>query len=255
MQEPETRPKLSLLEAIIPVASLILLVVLSYYLFGDAGANGPNQVGMVVATMVAVFIAWRRGYTLHELSDAAIASVSSGIGAIFILFAVGALIGTWAMSGTLVTMVYYGLQILNPSYFYVSAAAIAALLAVGIGSSWTVIGTVGIGLMGISDAMGLNSAITTGAVISGAYFGDTVSPLSDSVNLAAGVGNVDLNEHIRRTGQMSAVSWRSPLRSSGLWAAGKAISTRRTSWRSWTATSTARLFSSCRLSSSSRLRC
>jgi Na+:H+ antiporter, NhaC family len=186
VSETDQRQTLSLVEAIIPVASLIVLVALSYYLFGDAGAKGPNQVGMVVATMIAVFIGWRRGYTLHELGEAAIASVSSGIGAIFILFAVGALIGTWAMSGTLVAMVYYGLKILNPNYFYVTAAAIAALVAVGIGSSWTVIGTVGIGLMGISEAMGLDPAITAGAVVSGAYFGDTVSPLSDSANLAAG---------------------------------------------------------------------
>ena len=204
MADSETRPQLSLVEAIVPVASLILLVGLSYYLFGDGGANGPNQVGMVVATMIAVVVGWRRGHTLHELSDAAIASVSSGMSAIFILFAVGALIGTWAMSGTLVAMVYYGLQILNPAYFYVSAAAIAAVISFGIGSSWTVVGTVGIGLIGISDAMDLDPAITAGAIISGAYFGDTVSPLSDSANLAAGVANVDLYTHIRRTGLIAA---------------------------------------------------
>lgn len=204
MADQGTRPPLSLIEAIIPVASLILLVGLSYYLFKDGGASGPNQVAMVVAAMIAVFLGWRRGYTLHELSEAAVASVSSGIGAIFILFAVGALIGTWAMSGTLVTMVYYGLKILNPAYFYVSAVAITAAVSVGIGSSWTTAGTVGIGLMGISDAMGLDPAITAGAIISGAYFGDTVSPLSDSANLAAGVGDVDLYTHIRRTGLIAA---------------------------------------------------
>ena len=203
---PETRPQLSLIEAIIPVASLIVLVGLSYYLFRDGGAYGPNQVAMVVATMIAVFLGWRRGYTLQELNEAAVASVSSGLGAIFILFAVGALIGTWAMSGTLVAMVYYGLEILNPNYFYVSAAAIAGVISFGIGSSWTVVGTVGIGLMGIARAMGLDPAITAGAVISGAYFGDTTSPLSDSANLAAGIGNVNLYAHIRRTGLMAAVA-------------------------------------------------
>jgi NhaC family Na+:H+ antiporter len=204
MAEPGTRPPLSLIEAIIPVASLIALVGLSYYLFRDGGAKGPNQVAMVVAAMIAVFIGWRRGHTLHELSDAAVASVSSGLGAIFILFAVGALIGTWAMSGTLVAMVFYGLQILSPSSFYLSAAAIAAVISLSIGSSWTVAGTVGIGLMGIAQAMDLDPAIAAGAVISGAYFGDTVSPLSDSANLAAGVGNVNLYSHIRRTGLLSA---------------------------------------------------
>jgi len=201
---PAQKASLSLIEAIIPVASLILLVGLSYYLFRDGGADGPSQVGMVVATMIAAFIGWRRGHTLHELNEAAVASVSSGIGAIFILFAVGALIGTWAMSGTLIAMVYYGLEILNPSYFYVSTAAIAAVISFGIGSSWTVVGTVGIGFMGISRAMDLDPAITAGAVISGAYFGDTVSPLSDSANLAAGVADVDLYTHVRRTGLIAA---------------------------------------------------
>src|SRR5271155_5053723 len=155
MSDLDERPPLSLIEAIIPIASLIVLVAVAYYLFRDAGANGPNQVGMTVATMIAAFLAWRRGYTLHELGEAAIASVGSGIGAIFILFAVGGLIGTWAMSGTLVAMVYYGLQILNPNYFYMTAAAICAVVSCGIGSSWTVVGTIGIGLMGISTNMGL----------------------------------------------------------------------------------------------------
>jgi NhaC family Na+:H+ antiporter len=197
MTDADQRPAPSVLEAAIPVASLIVLVGLSYYLFGDAGAGGPNQVALIVATMIAVVLARRRGYTLHELGEAAITSVESGLGAIFILFAVGGLIGTWAMSGTLVAMVYYGLQILNPNYFYVTAAAICAVVSFGIGSSWTVAGTIGIGLMGISANMGLDPAITAGAVISGAYFGDTTSPLSDSANLAAGVGNANLYDHIR----------------------------------------------------------
>jgi Na+:H+ antiporter, NhaC family len=197
MTTPDQRRAPSLVEAAIPVASLILLVGLSFYLFGDAGAGGPNQVALIVATMVAVLLGWRRGYTLHELGEAAVASVESGLGAIFILFAVGALIGTWAMSGTLLAMVYYGLQILNPNYFYVTTAAICAVVSFGIGSSWTVAGTIGIGLMGISVNMGLDPAITAGAIISGAYFGDTTSPLSDSANLAAGVGGANLYDHIR----------------------------------------------------------
>ena len=204
--EPTERPRPSLLEAIIPIASLILLVALSYYLFRDAGAKGPNQVGLVIAAMIALFLGWRRGYTVQELGDAAIASVSSGIGAIFILFAVVALIGTWAMSGSLVTMVFYGLKILSPNFFYITAAAIAAAISYGIGSSWTLVGTVGIGLMGVSAAMNLNPAVTAGAVISGAYFGDTASPLSDSANLAAGVADVDLYTHLRQVSLISIVA-------------------------------------------------
>ncbi|MFO1413872.1 MAG: Na+/H+ antiporter NhaC [Burkholderiales bacterium] len=199
MKRPDTPQPPSLTEAAIPVASLILLVALSFILFGDAGAGGPNQVALVVATMIAVFIGWRRGHSVAALGEAATASVSSGIGAIFILFAVGALIGTWAMSGTLVAMVYYGLQLLSPNYFYVTACAICAIVSASIGSSWTVVGTIGIGFMGIAANMGLNPAIAAGAVISGAYFGDKSSPLSDSANLAAAAAGVGLYEHIRET--------------------------------------------------------
>jgi len=196
---PDTPQPLTLTEAIIPVASLILFVALSYYLFGDGGAGGPNQVALTVATMIAVLVAWRRGHSLDALRDAAIASVGSGVGAIFILFAVGALIGTWALSGTLVAMVYYGLQLLSPNFFYLTTCAICAVVSFSIGSSWTTVGTIGVGLMGIALNMDLSPAITAGAVISGAYLGDTTSPLSDSANLAAAAGGVDLYRHIRET--------------------------------------------------------
>jgi len=206
MKRPDTPEPVTLTEAIIPVASLVVLVGLSYYLFGDGGAGGPNQVGLVVATMIAVFIGWRRGHSLPSLGEAAVASVSTGIGAIFILFAVGALIGTWALSGTLVAMVYYGLRLLSPNYFYVTAAAICAVVSVSIGSSWTVAGTIGIGLMGIAQGMGLNPAVAAGAIISGAYFGDKSSPLSDSANLAAAASGAQLYPHLRETLLTSAVS-------------------------------------------------
>jgi NhaC family Na+:H+ antiporter len=206
MTRPDSPQPLSLLEAAIPVTSLIVLVGLSYFLFGDGGAVGPNQVAIVVATMVAVFIGWRRGHSLESLGKAAADSVATGIGAIFILLAVGGLIGTWALSGTLVAMVYYGLQLLSPNYFFVTACAICAIVSASIGSSWTVVGTIGVGFMGIAASMGLNPAIAAGAVISGAYFGDKSSPLSDSANLAAAAAGVDLYQHIRETLLTSIVS-------------------------------------------------
>jgi NhaC family Na+:H+ antiporter len=199
MKRPDTPQPLTLPEAAIPVASLIVLVGLSYFLFGDAGAVGPNQVAIVIATMIALFIGWRRGHAVEAMGKAAIDSVATGIGAIFILFAVGGLIGTWAMSGTLVAMVYYGLQLLSPDYFFVTACAICAIVSASIGSSWTVVGTIGVGFMGIATSMDLNPAIAAGAVISGAYFGDKSSPLSDSANLAAAAAGVDLYQHIRET--------------------------------------------------------
>ncbi len=189
----------TLLEALVPVVALVLLVGLSFFLFGDAGAKGPNQVALIVATMVAVAMAVLHGYRIADLTDAAVASVSSGIGAIFILFAVGALIGTWALSGTLLAMVYYGLRLLDPGSFYLTACALAAVVSFSIGSSWTVVGTIGVGLMGIAANMGLDPAIAAAAIISGAYFGDTTSPLSDSANLAAASAGAGLYDHIRET--------------------------------------------------------
>ncbi|TFU01411.1 Na+/H+ antiporter NhaC [Polymorphobacter arshaanensis] len=199
MIRPKQPEPLSLPEAAIPVVALIALVGLSYFLFGDGGAGGPNQVALVIATMIAVFIGWRRGHAVDELGKAASDSVATGIGAIFILFAVGALIGTWALSGTLVAMVYYGLQLLSPNYFYFTACAISAVVAFSIGSSWTVVGTIGVGFMGIAVSMDLNPAIAAGAIISGAYFGDKSSPLSDSANLSAAAAGVPLYTHIRET--------------------------------------------------------
>jgi len=206
MSQVEDIEPLNLLEAVIPVASLVVLVALSFFLFGDAGSGGPNQVAMVMATLIAVFIAWRRGHSLKSLHAAAATSVSSGIGAIFILFAVGALIGTWALSGTLVAMVYYGLQLLNPNYFYVTTALICAIVSSSIGSSWTTAGTIGVGFMGIAVNMNLDPAISAAAIISGAYFGDTTSPLSDSTNLAAGTAGVGLYDHIRETSITSGLA-------------------------------------------------
>src|SRR5512145_273111 len=188
---------LTMTEAAIPIVALIVLVGLSFHLFGDAGAKGPNQVALVLAGMIALAIGRRAGFTLEQLREAAIASVGTGVGAIFILFAVGALTGAWAMSGTLMAMVYYGLQILSPHYFYMTTAIICGIVAFSIGSSWTVAATIGIGLVGIAVNMELSPAVTAGAVISGAYFGDKSSPLSDTANLAAAVAGAGLYQHLR----------------------------------------------------------
>jgi len=189
----------SLVDACIPVAALIVLLATSYLLFGEKAAQGPNQVALVFCGLIASGVAVKNGMPWSGLRQAVIDGVASALSAIFILLAVGALIGTWALSGTIVAMVYYGLEMLSPHYFYASAAAICAVVAVGIGSSWTVAGTIGIGLIGVAANMGLSPAITAGAVISGAYFGDKTSPLSDTVNLAAASAGSDLYEHIRES--------------------------------------------------------
>ena len=192
--------------ALVPVVALVGLLGLSFFLFGDAAASGPNQVALVFCSVVAIFVAWWHGHSIADLRDAGVASVTTGLPAIFILLSVGALIGTWALSGTLVTMVYYGVMILNPDYFYMTACLICLVVAVSIGSSWTVAGTLGIGLMGIAKEMGLDPAITAGAVISGAYFGDKLSPVSGTANLACAAAGANLYEHVRESLWTSGVS-------------------------------------------------
>ena len=196
---PDTPMPLGLAAALVPVLALVCLLGLSFFLFGDAAAAGPNQVALVFCALVATYVAWRHGHTVEALRDAAVASVTTGLSAIFILLAVGALIGTWALSGTLIAMVYYGLQLLNPDYFYMTSCVICAVVALSIGSSWTVAGTIGIGLMGVAQKMGLDPAITAGAIISGAYFGDKSSPLSDTANLACAAAGSDLYDHVRES--------------------------------------------------------
>jgi NhaC family Na+:H+ antiporter len=193
----------SLFDALVAVLALIVLVSASFLLFGDEAAFGPNQVALTLAATLAAGIAWKNGHAWDDIRKAVVDGIASALPAIFILFAVGALIGTWAMSGTLVAMVYYALGILSPNYFYLSACIICALVATSIGSSWTVIATIGLGLMGVADQMNLSPFVTAGAVISGAYFGDKSSPLSDTLNLAAAAAGAQVFDHIRasfRTG-------------------------------------------------------
>lgn len=193
----------TLLDALVAIGALIGLVAASFLLFGDRAAFGPNQVALTLAATLAAGIAWKNGHRWGDIRKAVVDGVASALPAVFILFAVGALIGTWAMSGTLVAMVYHALGILSPNYFYLSTCIICALIATSIGSSWTVVATIGLGLMGVAAQMDLSPAITAGAVISGAYFGDKSSPLSDTLNLAAAAAGAPVFDHIRaslRTG-------------------------------------------------------
>ncbi|HXV23968.1 MAG TPA: Na+/H+ antiporter NhaC family protein [Alphaproteobacteria bacterium] len=199
--QPARRP--SLLDALIPVGGLIVLLALSFYLYGADASQGPNQIALVFAAVLATLISFKNGRPWASIRAGAVEGVSSGLAAIFILLGVGALIGTWAMSGTILAMVYYGLQLLSPQYFYASAALICAVVATAIGSSWTVAGTIGIGLMGIAATMELSLAITAGAVISGAYFGDKTSPLSDTANLAVAAAGSEIFSHIKESLRIS----------------------------------------------------
>lgn len=189
----------SLLDALIPAFALIGLLALSFILFGDAASSGPNQVALLFCGIIAAGIGFKNGMSWEGIRQGVVDGIATGLPAILILLAVGALIGTWALSGTIVAMVYYGLQILNPNYFYATTALICAVIGFSIGSSWTVAGTIGIGLMGVAASMNLSPEITAGAVISGAYFGDKASPLSDTANLAAASAGSDIYAHIRES--------------------------------------------------------
>jgi Na+:H+ antiporter, NhaC family len=187
----------SFLDAILPIATLIGLIGSAVMLFGLAAIDGPIQVALILSAMVAALIALKNGHPWSEISAAGGRAVASVTSAIFILLAVGALIGTWNMAGTIPTLVYYGIQILQPNWFYLAAALICAVVSVAIGSSWTTAGTIGVGLVGIAIALGVSPAVTAGAVISGSYFGDKTSPLSETTVLSAQMVGTDLYTHIK----------------------------------------------------------
>jgi Na+:H+ antiporter, NhaC family len=188
----------SLADAIIPLASLALLIGGSLALFGLDALDGPIQVALIVCTMVAGGIAMKNGHTWDDVQKAGQGALASITSAVFILLAVGALIGVWNLSGTIPTLVYYGIQVLSPSWYYAATALICGAIAMSIGSSWTTAGTIGVGLVGVASMLGVSTPITAGAVICGAYLGDKLSPLSETTVLTAQMVQVDVNEHIKR---------------------------------------------------------
>ena len=187
----------SLLQALTPLLFLIVALALSVHLYGDNSSYGANQIVLLLAAGVAGLIGIRNGLRWQDIEDAIVHGVSVATGAMFILFAVGALIGTWILAGIVPTLIYYGVELLSPSFFYPATCLICAIVGLTIGSSWTVAGTLGVALMGVSQGLGLSPAITAGAIISGAYFGDKMSPLSDTTNLAPATAGSDLFAHIR----------------------------------------------------------
>jgi NhaC family Na+:H+ antiporter len=186
-----------MLLSLAPIALLVLLLSASVALFGSDASYGPNQVALIIASAATMLVGWRRGMSWQAIQDGMVGAITVSIMPMMILLSVGALIGSWIISGTVPGMIYYGVQLLDPGFFYAASAAICALASLSLGSSWTVAGTLGIGLMGIATTYSLSPTITAGAVISGAYFGDKLSPLSDTTNLAAAAVGVDLFEHIK----------------------------------------------------------
>lgn len=187
----------SLLQALIPIVVLIGLLTSSVLLFGDGSSSGPNQLALILAAMTGALIGARNGYSWRELQRGIVHGISLSTGAVLILLMVGSLIGTWILSGTVPTMIYYGMDLLSPTWFYAASAVICAIVALATGSSWTTAGTVGVALVGIATVQDLHLGLAAGAIISGAYFGDKMSPLSDTTNLAPAMAGTDLFTHIR----------------------------------------------------------
>jgi len=187
----------SLLDAFLPVISLVALLATAVVYFSNDSSYGPNQIALLLAMGIAVVIGLKNGHRWHDIEKAIINGISISLGAVLILLAVGSLIGTWLLSGTVPTMIYYGLQLLDPSWFYAAACIICGTVALSIGSSWTTAATIGVALIGIAQGLSLDPAITAGAIISGAYFGDKLSPLSETTNLAPAVAGSELFAHIR----------------------------------------------------------
>ncbi|XOV68362.1 MAG: Na+/H+ antiporter NhaC [Fluviicola sp.] len=183
--------------ALIPVLILISLLGLSVYLYEDSSLNGANQMALIIGAVIAGLVGWRLGFSWKDIEKGMVKSIKSALPAILILLMIGALSGAWLISGIVPTMIYYGLEILNPTIFLVAACVISAIVAIATGSSWSTVATVGVALIGIGGALGIDSAMSAGAIISGAYFGDKMSPLSDTTNLAPAMAGTDLFTHIR----------------------------------------------------------
>ena len=188
---------ITLFQALLPVVILVLLLAFNVYVYGDDALSGSNQFILLIGAAVAAMVGFKIKVSYTYMLEAIGSNLKSTTGAILILLFVGALAGTWLLSGIIPAMIYYGLQILHPSIFLPACIVICAIISVATGSSWTTSATVGIALIGIGRALEIPVGMVAGAVISGAYFGDKLSPLSDTTNLAPAMAGTDLFTHIR----------------------------------------------------------
>ena len=193
----ESRAKPTLFQALIPIIFLIIMLFTSVRIFGDAAIEGANQMSLLMAAAVAGLVAVRLGYSWTEMQTGMVKSISSAMAAMIILLFIGSLSGTWLLSGIVPAMIYYGLKILNPTIFLFAACLVSAVVSLATGSSWSTVATLGVALLGIGKALGLADGVIAGAIISGAYFGDKMSPLSDTTNLAPAMAGTDLFTHIK----------------------------------------------------------
>lgn len=193
-----TSPKRpTLLQAFTPIFFLIIFLVLNVYFFGEDTLSGANQIALLLAATVGSIVAVTLGHNWVDVRKQVVSSISSAMPSILILLLIGSLAGTWLLSGVVPAMIYYGLKILHPSIFLIACVIVCAMVSLATGSSWSTVATIGVALLGIGNALGFGTGLVAGAIISGAYFGDKMSPLSDTTNLAPAMAGTDLFTHIR----------------------------------------------------------
>lgn len=184
--------------SLIPILILVTLLALNISIFGSDAILGASQVALLFSAGVAIWLAmWLFKVTWQDFEETIKSNIGDVTTAIVILFLIGAISGTWTVSGIVPTFIYYGVKIISPKVFLLTACIICALVSVTIGSSWTTIATIGVALLGIGKALGFSDGMIAGAIISGAYFGDKISPLSDTTVLASSMSKVPMFDHIR----------------------------------------------------------
>lgn len=184
--------------SLIPILILVTLLALNISIFGSDAILGASQVALLFSAGVAIWLAmWLFKVPWQDFEETIKSNIGDVTTAIVILFLIGAISGTWTMSGIVPTFIYYGVKIISPKIFLLTACVICALVSVTIGSSWTTIATIGVALLGIGKALGFSDGMIAGAIISGAYFGDKISPLSDTTVLASSMSKVPMFDHIR----------------------------------------------------------
>lgn len=189
--------RLSLWLALLPLLLLLALLGINVAVYGDSAIEGPNQIALLLAAALAALIGLRQGKRWQQLQDGMLQVIQVALTPILMLLLIGAMASTWMVSGIVPTIIIYGLKLADPSWFYAGAALACAIVSTAVGSSWTTAATIGVAMMATGDGLGMSLPVTAGAVISGAYFGDKLSPLSDTTNLASGVCGVELFQHVR----------------------------------------------------------
>jgi NhaC family Na+:H+ antiporter len=200
--EQDDPPAIPFVWALVPVVVLISLLAGTIIVL-----EGSGHIPLVLGACVAGLVAWAHGYRWEQIQEGILSAIGLAMGAVLILLTIGVLMGTWLAAGIVPALIAWGLELMSPSWFLPATCAVCSIVSLVSGSSWSTAGTVGLALIGVGNAMGINPAMTAGAVISGAYFGDKLSPMSDTTNLAPAMAGTDLFTHIRHMLWTTGPAW------------------------------------------------